>query len=662
MMNILLADNGGLYRDILQTALADDDARIVLVKSIAEAMSIVATEQFHCFILAWQLADGEGVELSRRLRDSRVAPYEPVVLLTASPSSELAEAASNAGATELFRKQDVAELITFLRRFLKVHGALPCKVLYVEDAADQRQYLRAQMQAWGMEVDAFASADEAWHAIQSKPYELVVCDIVLGGRMSGSRLINRIRRQEAPLGNIPVIAASAFDNPARRIELFHIGIDDYVVKPILPLELKARIQNLLARKRSEEALLLAKQQAEAASRAKSIFLANMSHELRTPMNGVMGMIDLAKGRMADVKGLDQLDKAKQSAERLLGVLNDILDLSKIEAERMVLEDVPLQLGQSVEHVVGTLGHRATEKGIKLVVELPVELAHMPLKGDPLRLGQILFNLIGNAIKFTQQGGVTLRARLVGETDEAVQVRFEISDTGIGIDADAQSRLFQSFEQADNSMTRKYGGTGLGLAICKRLVQLMGGEVGIESTLGKGSTFWFVVPLEKREQHAVPPAPTVTALSAEQRLQTEYAGTRILLAEDEPITQEVSLGLLEEVGLVVDVAEDGQQALALACQNTYALILMDMQMPHMNGVEATQAIRKMGADSLNHRTPILAMTANVFDENRKACLDAGMNDHISKPVDPQKLYGTLLAWLTQRGDEFSASGRDLSSLS
>jgi CheY-like chemotaxis protein len=358
----------------------------------------------------------------------------------------------------------------------------------------------------------------------------------------------------------------------------------------------------------------------------------------------MGMIELAKRRMNDPKGMDQLAKAKLSADRLLIVLNDILDISKIEAERMILDDAPLQLADSVGNIVGTLGHKANDKGVKLVVDIPADLARFPLKGDPLRLGQILLNLVGNAIKFTQQGEVILRARSVGETPAVMQVRFEVSDTGIGIDAETQSRLFQSFEQADNSMTRKYGGTGLGLAICKRLVQLMGGEIGVNSVPGQGSTFWFVVPLNKQEPGAVLPALGSVSLTAEQRLQTEYAGARVLLAEDEPISQEVARGLLEDVNLVVDIAEDGQQALELMRRNRYALILMDMQMPVLNGVETTRAIR---ADSLNRTTPILAMTANAFDEDRDTCLDAGMNDHIAKPVDPEQLYETLLTWLEKR---------------
>ena len=392
-------------------------------------------------------------------------------------------------------------------------------------------------------------------------------------------------------------------------------------------------------------LAAAKDAAEAANRAKSAFLANMSHELRTPMHGVMGMIDIAKRRMADAKGLEQLDKAKGSAERLLGVLNNVLDLSKIESDRMVLEDRPLHLAETFDYLTATLGHLADAKGLRFPVDLPPQLAQAPLAGDPLRLGQILINLAGNALKFTDRGEVAVRARPIGETPESVQVRFEITDTGIGITPEAQTRLFRSFEQADNSMTRKYGGTGLGLAICKRLVRMMGGTIGVESAPEQGSTFWFVVPLKKRASAAVPPVPTFAALTAEQRLKADYAGTRVLVAEDEPINREIALDLLEEVGLVVDLAEDGRQALALAQQNPYALILMDMQMPHMNGIEATQAIRD---NSINPETPILAMTANASSEDREACLAAGMNEHIAKPVVPGKLYEILLAWLERCG--------------
>ncbi len=388
-------------------------------------------------------------------------------------------------------------------------------------------------------------------------------------------------------------------------------------------------------------LSLAKQKAEAANRAKTAFLANMSHELRTPMNGIMGMMALARRRMTDPQGLDKLDKAKGAADRLLSVLNDILDISKIEAERMVLEDVPLQLGEVMVNVVEVLNPKAADKGLRLSVNLPGDLARLRLRGDPLRLGQIILNLAGNAIKFTETGGIAVAVRTLAETPESLSLRIDIQDTGIGIDPEAQTRLFQAFEQADNSMTRRFGGTGLGLAISKRLVEMMGGEIGVESTPGQGSTFWFSFTLKKRLEDAVEPTPSFSSPPPEQQLKRDYFGVSVLLAEDEPITQIVSSGLLEDVGLVVDLAEDGQKALDLARRQRYSLILMDMQMPDMNGVEATRAIR---ADSLNKNTPILAMTANAFDDDRDTCLQAGMNEHISKPVDPQKLYETLLKWL------------------
>jgi PAS domain S-box-containing protein len=393
-------------------------------------------------------------------------------------------------------------------------------------------------------------------------------------------------------------------------------------------------------------LATAKEAAETASRAKSTFLANMSHELRTPMNAIMGMTGIALRRADDPKLRDQLGKIDKASQHLLHVINDILDISKIEAERLTLEQHDFVLNEVLDNLSNLVAHKVGDQGLALQMDLSPELARTPLKGDALRLGQILLNYTANAVKFTHQGSIIVRLRSLEDTAGSLLLRCEVIDTGIGISAEDQKRLFTAFEQADGSMTRKYGGTGLGLAISKRLARLMGGDAGVESEPGKGSTFWFTARFGKATVSSnVPQVPAAPTRPADERLLDEYSGTRILLAEDEPITQEVSHGLLEEAGLAVDIAEDGQQALELARQNHYALIVMDMQMPILNGVDATRAIR---ADSLNRATPILAMTANAFEEDRQTCLEAGMNDHIAKPVDPDKLYQCLLKWLEQPG--------------
>jgi PAS domain S-box-containing protein len=389
------------------------------------------------------------------------------------------------------------------------------------------------------------------------------------------------------------------------------------------------------------ALSIAKDAAEAANRAKSTFLANMSHELRTPMNAIMGMTALALRRTDDPRLRDHLNKAEQASRHLLEVINDILDISKIESERLIPEKTVFQLAMVIERFADIVSQRADEKGLLFKIDIAPELAQQTLIGDPMRLGQILLNLATNAVKFTEKGQVSVGISCQRETGDDMLLLFEVIDTGIGILPEAQKRLFTAFEQADNSMTRKYGGTGLGLAISKRLVKLMGGDIFVHSTPDHGSTFSFSVWVEKNEGARVS-QPAGVSEPAKQAIQSGYPGARILLAEDEPINCELTMAVLEEAGLVVDVAEDGIKALELARLTRYDLILMDMQMPNMNGVDATRAIRD---GSPNSATPILALTANAFDEDRRICLAAGMDDFIAKPVSAEKLLDALLKWLS-----------------
>ncbi|MDD1622969.1 MAG: PAS domain-containing protein [Methylococcaceae bacterium] len=416
--------------------------------------------------------------------------------------------------------------------------------------------------------------------------------------------------------------------------------------------IQGTLQDITERLKIEQRLLEAKQQAEQANRIKSEFLANMSHEIRTPMNAIIGLVELCLNGNISSKQRDYLERVETASHSLMTIVDDILDFSKMEAGKMRLEAVPFLLEEVLDHVYSTMSELSARKNIQLIRPAAYN-AHHAVVGDPQRLRQILINLIGNAIKFTERGEIRINLKELSRTTDQTRLQFSITDTGIGIGEENQTRLFQAFSQGDSSVTRKYGGTGLGLIICKQLVEQMGGDIRVNSRENEGSTFIFTVTLGITDPATVRHAGEHRRRTGIDTSKLQYIrDARILLVEDNEVNRIVAIELLEQAQLQVDIAENGNIALEKLRQNQYDCVLMDIQMPVMDGYQTTRQLRAMESCK---NLPVIAMTANAMSDDRNKCLQAGMDDFISKPILPETLYTTLLKWIQPRNPDIAHDG-------